>query len=226
MKRLFFGLAAVALSLASAGISKADFTLDVTTHYQFGGPPGTTDGTLNTQFGNPDTGFFIITNNGASTFSGTIGDVAVAGIGTDFSFTSGSLVLAPGHSIAVGVNDESSNFGGFNGPTGTTQNGVEILLMGLINGVEAVNLSVFDKDIHSGVPRNANGNSSDSYVLQGGDPTGGDTGDAFETTQADGHFRFFEAPSLMAPEPSSLTLCALGVLGLLGYGWRKRQQVA
>ena len=37
-----------------------------------------------------------------------------------------------------------------------------------------VNGSIYDKDIHSGVFGSANGNSSDSYVLQGGDPFGGD----------------------------------------------------
>ena len=47
--------------------------------------------------------------------------------------------------------------------------------------------SIFDKDIHSGSFRSANGTSSDSYVLQGGDPFGGDTGDAFEESQAHGH---------------------------------------
>ena len=46
---------------------------------------------------------------------------------------------------------------------------------------------IYDKDIHSGVFRLANGTSSDSYVLQGGDPFGGDTGDDFEVTQSDGH---------------------------------------
>jgi hypothetical protein len=46
--------------------------------------------------------------------------------------------------------------------------------------------SIYDKDIHSGVFRSANGTLSDSYVLQGGDPYGGDTGDAFEVTQAPG----------------------------------------
>jgi len=47
--------------------------------------------------------------------------------------------------------------------------------------------SIYDGDIHSSVFRDANGTSSDSYVLQGGDPYGGDTGDGFEETQATGH---------------------------------------
>lgn len=46
---------------------------------------------------------------------------------------------------------------------------------------------IYDGAIHSGVFRSANGTNSDSYVLQGGDPFGGDTGDAFEVTQATGH---------------------------------------
>src|SRR5437868_14960223 len=50
--------------------------------------------------------------------------------------------------------------------------------------------SVYDMDIHSGVVRSANGTPSDSYVLQGGDPFGADTGDGFEVTQTDGHFSF------------------------------------
>jgi hypothetical protein len=52
-----------------------------------------------------------------------------------------------------------------------------------------INGSIYDKDIHSGSFRivpTASGFSSDSYVLQGGDPCGGDTGDAFEVTQAHG----------------------------------------
>lgn len=55
--------------------------------------------------------------------------------------------------------------------------------------------SIYDKDIHSGVFRDTHAAPSglvgapvlsDSYVLQGGDPDGGDTGDAFEVTQAPG----------------------------------------
>lgn len=46
---------------------------------------------------------------------------------------------------------------------------------------------IYDMDIHSGVFRSALGTSSDSYVLQGGDPYGGDTQDAFEVSQTPGH---------------------------------------
>ena len=57
--------------------------------------------------------------------------------------------------------------------------------------------SIYDKDIHSGVFRDVNappsglsgplGTLSDSYVLQGGDPFGGDTQDNFEVSQSSGH---------------------------------------
>ena len=56
--------------------------------------------------------------------------------------------------------------------------------------------SIYDMDIHSGVFRDVNAFPrhragapvlSDFYVLQGGDPLGCDTGDAFEATQAVGH---------------------------------------
>jgi hypothetical protein len=86
---------------------------------------------------------------------------------------------------------------------------VLIALNGLVtNGSsnEGVNLSVSDANIHSGVFRSANGTNSDSYVLQGGDPFGGDTGDSFEESQADGHFRFFEAASVTTPLPAALPL--------------------
>ena len=56
--------------------------------------------------------------------------------------------------------------------------------------------SIYDKDIHSGMPRDVNAapsglsgpvTMSDSYVLQGGDPFGGDTQDNFEVSQSSGH---------------------------------------
>jgi hypothetical protein len=34
---------------------------------------------------------------------------------------------------------------------------------------------------------------------------------------------FREGPRSVVPEPSTLTLCGLGALGLLGYGWLRRQ---
>jgi hypothetical protein len=70
-----------------------------------------------------------------------------------------------------------------------------ITLGALVSFTGTLSGSIYDKDIHSGVFRDVNAPPSglvgapvlsDSYVLQGGDPYGGDTGDAFEVTQADG----------------------------------------
>jgi hypothetical protein len=202
--------------LAFSALAQADvfgYKLDVTTQYGFSLPGGTV-----TPFGgpSPDTGFWTVFNAGATTFTGTVGQVALAGNGLNFDFTTGTITLAPGQSISVAVNSESSNQGGYGGATGTLQNGVDIQLIGNVNGTEAVNLSVFDKDIHSGIFRSADGHSSDSYVLQGGDPFGGDTGDAFEVSQAFGHFEFFEAAAAV-PEPGAFVLLGT-VLAILGIG--------
>ena len=80
--------------------------------------------------------------------------------------------------------------GGFNGPAYDYRPGVEITLNGTMsNGplVEAVALLVTDANIHSGVARtDAFGLTSDSFVLQGGDPWGFQNDDAFALSQADG----------------------------------------
>jgi hypothetical protein len=58
-----------------------------------------------------------------------------------------------------------------------------------------VNLSVYDRDIHSGVfqqnplPDNA---FLDNYILEGGDPFGGNTGHVYETAQTPAHYTFAE----------------------------------
>jgi hypothetical protein len=233
MVRLLFGkskLAAAAVAVAALLVAtgqlhaQVGYTLDVTTHYQFSPAPS---GAL-LPFGgpNPDTGFWTITNNGASTFTGTVGQVTNLGGGPNYNWTTPApITLNPGDHITVAVNSESSNVGGYNGVTGTTENGLQINIVGQMNGTEAVNLSVFDKDIHSLVPRDSGGGLiSDSYVLQGGNPLGFDTGDGFETTQADGHFQFFEQPSAATPEPASIAMLGMGALGMMGYVWRRKRQ--
>lgn len=57
----------------------------------------------------------------------------------------------------------------------------------------SLNLAVYDSQIHSGIVQASpcdNGVVTDAYVLQGGSPTGCDPGDAYETSQADGTFKF------------------------------------
>lgn len=215
--KLALGLSLLATLLpVTVTAGPVGYTLDITTHYQFGAPAGAAG-----FVGLPDTSFVTITNDGTTTFTGTISDVAMSQGAGDFSQSFGGETLAPGASFTFGTSPESSNVGGFNGPT-TPQPGIEIDLNGLINGAETVSLSVRDSDIHSGVPRtNPFGVTLDNYVLQGGDPLGRDTGDAFETTQADGHFQFFEAGAPPVPEPGSMVLFGSGLTGLAGILRRK-----
>jgi len=219
--RFLVPAAAGLLFAMSAFADQVGYTIDVTTSYAF-----TLPATLNNVSGAPDTSYFTVTNNGTTTFNGTIGDVAVACCGIDYSFTSGALTLAPGQSVAIGLGPlggggEASNVGGFNGPQGSPQPGVQILLNGNMNGTEAVGLSVFDKDIHSGV---VNGSGlTDAYVLQGGNPLGNDNGDAIETTQAPGHFEFSEAAAV--PEPGYIALIGMGLPAVMFFSRRRRAQV-
>jgi hypothetical protein len=165
----------------------------------------------------PDTSFVTITNNGTTTFSGTIGTVAMSQFSGDFS-QSHVVTLGPGDHVSMTTSPESSNVGGFNGPFGSTQPGMEFFMTGTVtDGVntEAVNLTINDSDIHSGVPRtNPFGETLDNYILQGGSSVGLDTGDGFEETQAPGPFEFSEAPNGVTPEPASLVLFGLGGVGL------------
>lgn len=103
------------------------------------------------------------------------------------------------------------------GHTNYYRPGVEITLDGTMsNGplAETVALLVADADIHSGVPRTDGfGLTSDSFVLQGGDPWGFQNDDAFALSQADGIYTFTQP----VPEPGSapilataLTIAALG----------------
>src|SRR5438552_1999118 len=91
-----------------SGAARSDSVLTITTQYGFSIPLGTL-----TPFGgpSPDTGWVTFTNNGTTTFLGTLSDIAVAGAGSS-NFSSGSISLAPGASYAWAINDESSNRGG------------------------------------------------------------------------------------------------------------------
>lgn len=168
----------------------------------------------------PDTGFFQVANTGATTFSGVIGTMADSAFAGDLSYRTGTLLLAPGASVSVAIPDDSSNVGGFNGPAYFLRPGVEIYLRGSVTdptmppgeaATEAVDLLVADADIHSGVFRtDPRGLTSDSFVLQGGDPWGFFTGNDYALSQTDGVFMF----SQPVAEPGSMAVLLVGLAGL------------
>ena len=127
----------------------------------------------------------------------------------DLSFAASGIVLTPGDAVSIAIPDDASDVGGFNGPAYQARPGVEIWLQGVVSvddTVESVDLLVADADIHSGVFRvDPLGLLTDSYVLQGGDPWGFDTGDDFELSQANGTYVFQQA----VPEPGGMGLLVL-----------------
>jgi len=191
-------VAAVLFPMVASGITASaapvvPFKFDGSAFYIFGSPG---DKLPTAPGGSPDTGFVMITNNGTSAFVGNIGFNAISGFNVPFN-SSYAVTLNPGDHVSISINNESSNQGGYNGPFGTTQSGAEFFMNGMVKlgtDTEVVNLSIFDKDIHSGSSRtNPFGVILDNYILQGGDPLGRDTGDGYETTQVAGPFQFAQA---------------------------------
>ncbi len=197
------------------------YSLDVTTAYATADPFANR---LDQSFTETSTGYFQLLNTGTATFSGTVGTIAVSAFAGDLSFTSGLITLAPGNSVSVAIPDDSRQVGGFNGPAYFFRPGVEITLSGVVSdGISSqpVSLLVADADIHSGVPRTDGfGLTSDSFVLQGGDPWGFDAGAGFALGQANGVYTFAAA----VPEPRTFALLATG-LGLLAAQRRGRRGV-
>jgi hypothetical protein len=211
--RFLLSLAAILLMLlpGTGSAAPVGYAISIVTAYALSDPfPNRIDGA----FIEPDTGYLQITDTGNTTFVGSVGTVAVSVFAGDLSFTATGIILAPGNSISIAMPDDSSDVGGFNGPVFQARPGVEIWLRGFVSdgtSTEAVNLSVADADIHSGTIRVApSGLMTDSFVLQGGDPWGFDSGDAFELSQAQGKFAFQQA----APEPGVLLLLTFPI-GLL-----------
>jgi hypothetical protein len=211
--RVFPAIVFIAWALwpALGSSTPVGYSITITTAYANGNPfPNQID----TVFSEPDTGFIQIANTGQTTFSGVVGTIAVSAFAGDLSFASGSLVLAPGSVVSIAMPDNSASVGGFNGPAYYYRPGVEIYLDGTLSdgiGSETVSLLVADRDIQSGVWRtDSRGLSSDSFVLQGGDPWGFDSGNAFAMSQADGVYVFSQA----VPEPGPLGLMPAALAGL------------
>jgi hypothetical protein len=204
MRILISAIVALLPSIAIA--APVGYALSVTTAYALGDPfPNRIDSV----FAEPDTGYLQIANTGNTTFIGSVGTDAVSAFAGDMSFSASGIVLAPGDSISIAIPYDASNVGGFNRPAYQARPGIQIWMRGFVSAgalTEAISLSVADADIHSGVvQRDPLGLLTDSFVLQGGDPWGFDTGDAFELSQAQGNFVFQQA----APEPAGLALFVL-----------------
>lgn len=213
-----FILAMVALLPSVAIAAPVGYALSVTTAYALADPfPNRIDNAF-TEY---DTGYLQITNSGNTTFIGSVGTDAVSAFAGDLSFSASGIVLAPGNSISIAIPFDASNVGGFNGPAYQARPGILVWLHGFVaEGAvsEAINLAVADGDIHSGViQRDPLGFLTDSFVLQGGDPWGFDTGDPFELSQAQGTFVFQQA----APEPAGLALFVLPLALLIAVRRRR-----
>jgi hypothetical protein len=202
MMKVMAAAALGAATMMSAGAASAAHNLEVSAHYDFGCYTATAG-----YCGDPDTSFVTFTNNGAKAWTGMIGDVADTACCGSFS-QGGVITLAPGASFTFGTSPESSNFGGF-GPDGME--------------IDMGNFKTNDEAMHSGVFRtNPFGVTLDNFVLQGGDPFGRDTGDAYEVTQADSHAFFI---SSAVPEPGAWAMMLVGV-GALGGLLRRRSALA
>ena len=189
-----------------------NYSLKAVTFYQYGAPGDVVAGSVCT-----DTGWVRFINTGTSTLTGnfSISGVDAQGIGHTESVY---RTVGPGETLGSMSNNtcDSSNVNGYNKRPGDTDLGIEIRFDGTAtqNGSsESIALTVFDKDVHSGVVRYPFGTASDSYVFQGGDPYGRDTGDDFEVTQAPGSHTWSGviAPptvSMVGMADSSTTACA------------------
>ncbi len=212
---IFVSLILAAPATAPAGPSPTrtqGYDFVVTTAYSAGDPFANR---LDAAFVEPyGTGYFQILNAGPTSFTGQIGDIAVSVDAGNLSFQSTVITLTPGESASVAIPDNSADVGGFNGPAYYERPGVEITLAGNVtNGAvsEPIFLEVADADIPSGVYRTDQyGLTSDSFVLQGGDPWGFADSTPYALTLADGTYSFVQAVS----EPGGLAVLAIGLGGL------------
>ena len=235
MKWIAVAAAAVSLSvplaapLAGAGAAVMPFAIAITTAYATSDP---FPNRLDQAFAGEDTGYFLIANEGAAAFSGTIATVAVSAFAGDLSLRPSPVVLPSGAAVSIAIPFDASNVGGFNGPAYDFRPGVIIVLSGTLSlgglSSSAV-LAVADRDIHSGVFRtDPAGLVTDNFVLQGGDPWGFDTGDAFELSQAWGRYLFTDAPVELAldlPEAGAIWVLVLGwslLAGIRTRRWARR----
>lgn len=220
MKALNVMIFGIGIVLSTPALAlQVGYQLTVTTAYANGDPFKTR---IDTNFNEPNDGFFQVADTGNTTFTGTIGTIAVSSFAGDLSWSSAVLTLGPGQAVSVAIPNDAKEVGGFNGPYYEYRPGIEIALAGIISdltGQENVNLLVVDRDIHSGAPRtDPFGLVSDSFVLQGGDPWGFNSGDAFALSQAFGVYSFTQP----VPEPPVPALAGLACLAFSRHRLRHR----
>ena len=86
--------------------------LSIDTHYDYG-TPGNQAGTFITASGGPDTGYVTFTDTTPYEYQGSITLSGLSGAGP-FFLNTGAVDLQPGQSVNMLLNDESSNYGGYN----------------------------------------------------------------------------------------------------------------
>ncbi len=204
--------ALAALTISGAHCAPVGFSFTITTAYHAGDPFANR---LDNAFVEPyGTGYFQVENTGTTTFIGQIGDLAMSADAGNLSYTSRVLTLGPHQAVSVAIPDNSADVGGFNGPAYFYRPGVEIGINGRVtDGVSAepVDLTIADANIQSGIYRtDPYGLTSDSFVLQGGDPWGFANPTGWALTLADGVY----VASGTVPEPGGLAVFSVGLCAL------------
>jgi hypothetical protein len=196
---------------------------------------------------NPDTSFVKITNTGDNRFAGTFSLTGISGYGVFGHIdvddhTPPQFGLAPGESFTLFGGPEASNYGGYNkcqefvfgdpnsgqDPNGDPDSGLLLRIVGTLGTAGEIDYSIYDYEIHSGTPAaNPFGVVLDNYILQGGDPFGRDTGDAFEEAQAHAFFfvdgsRIAEPLPCTTPDAGSTLFLLGGAFGLLSFAAKRR----
>ncbi len=222
--------------MALASNASASAALSVEVGYGFG---GTSSSGIYTAA--PDTGFVIISNTGDEAFEGSFSLTGSSGYGVFGHIdvddhTPADFSLAPDSFWILFAGPEGSNYGGYNkcqewifgdsssgqDPTGHADSGLLLSIVGSLDGgASSISYGIYDHEIHSGTSAlSPFGVTLDNYILQGGDPYGRDTGDAFEVSQAhaffavDGDRTAVPIDCEVVPETSSLV--AWSLLGTIG----------
>ena len=194
---------------AQAGVA---YRFDITAAYAASDPfPNRIDGAVS----GPATGYLQIANTGDSDYRGILRVVAFSETGGDMGFNTNDGLIPAGGAVSIGMPNDSSVVGGFNGPAYTFRPGIILYFEGMVSDAAdsgRIKIAAQDLDMHSGVFRtDPNGLVTDNFVLQGGDPFGFYNGPAFSLSQAWGHFTF----TGMVAEPPSFVLLLTGLGALL-----------